>query len=162
MSTAFSAVALALIAGHAMAGRATAQEAAPPPDYPRCRSCRPAPASSARRSAIRKRGARTVTAAIVTLAPAAARSCTSTACRCFAYILDGELTVVDVRPSTASAPTSRGGDASWSHERPPCSASTPARAVRLLASTRAQNTPGCHPGRSQGKRVWKARGRGPR
>ena len=28
------AVALALIAGHAIAGRATAQETAPPPDYP--------------------------------------------------------------------------------------------------------------------------------
>jgi hypothetical protein len=28
------AVALALIAGHAIAGRATAQESAPPPDYP--------------------------------------------------------------------------------------------------------------------------------
>ena len=86
-------VALAVIAGDAITGRAAAQDAAPAKDYPA------APLLSTGTSILGepirypKTGPAHVTAAIVTLAPGARTIMHKHGVPLFAYILDGELTV---------------------------------------------------------------------
>src|SRR5258708_15621241 len=86
-------VALAVIAGHAMTGRAAAQDAAAAKDYPA------APLLSTGTSVLGetirypKAGLAHVTAAIVTLAPGGRTIMHKHGVPLFAYILDGELTV---------------------------------------------------------------------
>ena len=86
-------VALAVIAGHAITGRAVAQDAASAKGYPA------APLLSTGTSILGepirypKTGPAHVTAAIVTLAPAARTIMHRHGVPLFAYILDGELTV---------------------------------------------------------------------
>jgi quercetin dioxygenase-like cupin family protein len=86
-------VALAVIAGHVITGRAVAQDAAPAKGYPA------APLLSTGTSILGepirypKTGPAHVTAAIVTLAPGARTIMHRHGVPLFAYILDGELTV---------------------------------------------------------------------
>ena len=87
------AVALALIAGHAIAGRATAQEAAPPPDYPAVPLLSTGTSIIGETIRYPKTGRAHVTAAIVTLAPGGSTIMHKHGVPLFAYILDGELTV---------------------------------------------------------------------
>ena len=87
------AVALALIAGHAMAGRATAQETAPPPDYPAVPLLSTGTSIIGETIRYPKAGRAHVTAAIVTLAPGGRTIMHKHGVPLFAYILDGELTV---------------------------------------------------------------------
>jgi quercetin dioxygenase-like cupin family protein len=87
------AVALALIAGHAMAGRAAAQEAAPPPDYPAVPLLSTSTSIIGETIRYPKTGRAHVTAAIVTLAPGGKTIKHKHGVPLFAYILDGELTV---------------------------------------------------------------------
>ena len=87
------AVALALIAGHAIAGRATAQETAPPPDYPAVPLLSTGTSIIGETIRYPKTGRAHVTAAIVTLAPGGRTIVHKHGVPLFAYILDGELTV---------------------------------------------------------------------
>ena len=87
------AIALALIAGHAMAGRAAAQEAAPPPDYPAVPLLSTSTSIIGETIRYPKTGRAHVTAAIVTLAPGGKTIKHKHGVPLFAYILDGELTV---------------------------------------------------------------------
>ena len=87
------AVALALIAGHAMAGRATAQETAPPPSYPAVPLLSTGTSIIGETIRYPKAGRAHVTAAIVTLAPGGRTIMHKHGVPLFAYILDGELTV---------------------------------------------------------------------
>ena len=87
------AVALALIAGHAIAGRATAQETAPPPDYPAVPLLSTGTSIIGETIRYPKAGRAHVTAAIVTLAPGGRTIVHKHGVPLFAYILDGELTV---------------------------------------------------------------------
>ena len=87
------AVALALIAVHAIAGRATAQESAPPPDYPAVPLLSTGTSIIGETIRYPKAGRAHVTAAIVTLAPGGRTIVHKHGVPLFAYILDGELTV---------------------------------------------------------------------
>ena len=87
------AVALALIAGHTMAGRATAQQTAPPPDYPAVPLLSTSTSIVGETIRYPKSGRAHVTAAIVTLAPGGRTIMHKHGVPLFAYILDGELTV---------------------------------------------------------------------
>ena len=87
------AVALALIAGLAMAGRATAQDTAPPPAYPAVPLLSTGTSVIGETIRYPKAGRAHVTAAIVTLAPGGRTIMHKHGVPLFAYILDGELTV---------------------------------------------------------------------
>ena len=87
------AVALALIAGQAMAGSAAAQQTAPPPDYPAVPLLSTGTSIIGETIRYPKAGRAHVTAAIVTLAPGGRTIMHKHGVPLFAYILDGELTV---------------------------------------------------------------------
>lgn len=86
-------VALAVIAGHAMTGRATAQDAAQADHYPATPLLSTGTSILGEKIRYPKAGPAHVTAAIVTLAPGARTIMHKHGVPLFAYILDGELTV---------------------------------------------------------------------
>ena len=98
-------VALALIAGQAIVGRAAAQETTPAKDYPAVPLLSTGTSIIGETIRYPKAGRAHVTAAIVTLAPGGRTIMHKHGVPLFAYILDGELTVDYGRH--ASAPTSR-------------------------------------------------------
>jgi quercetin dioxygenase-like cupin family protein len=87
------AVALALIASHAMAGRAAAQETTSAKDYPAVPLLSTGTSIVGETIRYPKAGRAHVTAAIVTLAPGGRTIMHKHGVPLFAYILDGELTV---------------------------------------------------------------------
>jgi quercetin dioxygenase-like cupin family protein len=87
------AVALALIASHAMAGRAAAQETPAAKDYPAVPLLSTGTSIVGETIRYPKAGRAHVTAAIVTLAPGGRTIMHKHGVPLFAYILDGELTV---------------------------------------------------------------------
>jgi quercetin dioxygenase-like cupin family protein len=87
------AVALAVIASHAMAGCAAAQEAPPAKDYPAVPLLSTGTSIIGETIRYPKAGRAHVTAAIVTLAPGGRTIMHKHGVPLFAYILDGELTV---------------------------------------------------------------------
>jgi|KBSSwiStaDraftv2_1062776.scaffolds.fasta_scaffold25691_5 quercetin dioxygenase-like cupin family protein len=84
---------LALIAGYAVAGRASAQDATPAKDYPAAPLLSTSTTILGETIRYPKTGPAHVTAAIVTLAPGARTIMHKHGVPLFAYILDGELTV---------------------------------------------------------------------
>jgi quercetin dioxygenase-like cupin family protein len=86
-------LALALIAVHAPAGRANAQDSAPAKDYPAAPLLSTSTTILGETIRYPKTGPAHVTAAIVTLAPGARTIMHKHGVPLFAYILDGELTV---------------------------------------------------------------------
>ena len=86
-------VALAVIASHAMAGRAAAQEAAQARDYPAVPLLSTGTSVVGETIRYPRAGRAHVTAAIVTLAPGGRTIMHKHGVPLFAYILDGELTV---------------------------------------------------------------------
>jgi quercetin dioxygenase-like cupin family protein len=87
------ALALAVIAGQAMAGQAFAQDAAPPKDYPAIALLSTGTSIVGETIRYPRTGRAHVTAAVVTLAPGARTVMHKHGVPLFAYILDGELTV---------------------------------------------------------------------
>ena len=86
-------MALAVIASHAMTGRAAAQDAAPAKDYPATPLLSTGTSILGETIRYPKAGPAHVTAAIVTLAPGGKTVMHRHGVPLFAYILDGELTV---------------------------------------------------------------------
>ena len=86
-------VALALIAGQAIVGRAAAQETTPAKDYPAVPLLSTGTSIIGETIRYPKAGRAHVTAAIVTLAPGGRTIMHKHGVPLFAYILDGELTV---------------------------------------------------------------------
>jgi quercetin dioxygenase-like cupin family protein len=86
-------VALAVIASHALTGRATAQDAAQAKDYPATPLLSTGTSILGETIRYPKSGPAHVTAAIVTLAPGSRTIMHKHGVPLFAYILDGELTV---------------------------------------------------------------------
>ena len=84
---------LALIAGYAVAGRASAQDATPAKDYPAAPLLSTSTTILGETIRYPQTGPAHVTAAIVTLAPGARTIMHKHGVPLFAYILDGELTV---------------------------------------------------------------------
>jgi quercetin dioxygenase-like cupin family protein len=82
-----------LIAGHAMTGRANAEDAAPAKDYPAAPLISTGTTILGETIRYPRTGAAHVTAAIVTLAPGGKTIMHKHGVPLFAYILDGELTV---------------------------------------------------------------------
>ena len=133
------AVALALIAGHAIAGRATAQETAPPPDYPAVPLLSTGTSIIGETIRYPKTGRAHVTAAIVTLAPGGRTIVHKHGVPLFAYILDGELTVDYGKHGKR---TYLKGQTFMEAMNAPHSASTPARSrCACWRSTWAQSMP---------------------
>ncbi len=87
------ALALVLIAGHALTGRANAEDAAPAKDYPAAPLISTGTTILGETIRYPKTGPAHVTAAIVTLAPGGRTIMHKHGVPLFAYILDGELTV---------------------------------------------------------------------
>jgi quercetin dioxygenase-like cupin family protein len=86
-------LALAMLAGHAMATHAVAQDAAPPKDYPATALLSTGTTIVGETIRYPHTGRAHVTAAIVTLAPGARTIMHKHGVPLFAYILEGELTV---------------------------------------------------------------------
>ena len=84
---------LAVIAGHAMTGRANAQDAVQSKDYPAVPLLSTGTTILGEKIRYPKAGPAHVTAAIVTLAPGARTITHKHGVPLFAYILDGELTI---------------------------------------------------------------------